>query len=141
MSAFIVSDQHINALLTYHARSQFGGTSHLWDGESWLEINVYSPQGKQNLTKFGQILVDQNYRSVNHRYESTDSPHRYKFVQDQNPLHLRPVQILKLCQSFDYQACETDDYKTTIAAQIIDNIKNRAIGELAGYESAEWTIR
>lgn len=34
------------------------------------------------------------------------------------------AQIRKACECFEYQACETDDYKQTLAARLIDLIRD-----------------
>jgi hypothetical protein len=88
----------------------------------------------------GQILVDQNFRSVNYHYEE-DYPVR-EYVADPPAVTLSPVAILKACDCYDYQACETPDYWETEAFAIVRAIRNRAIRLLPGYDEAEaWPVR
>jgi hypothetical protein len=47
-----------------------------------------------------------------------------------------PVSLLKGCDCFDYQACETGDYGSSIACAIIEAIRKRAILCLPEYDDA-----
>lgn len=60
----------------------------------------------------------------------------YKF----KPKVLTAVEVLKACDCYDYQSCETDDYHETTAAKLVDRIRKSAIGKLPGYEDAPWGI-
>lgn len=133
MSAFIVSHDHIDALVTFAALHR---------------VNVYR-EGKrleirtQNAEEIGRILLDENVRSVCERYGSgisaaeKNAAATYRFRMF---LHVPAVAIAKACDCFDYQACETDDYETTLAAAIIREIRAAAIRALPGYEQAAWEI-
>jgi hypothetical protein len=129
MSAFIVSDKHINSLLNF-AYAHMDGIN-LPDGQDLSFKSV------QDLDKIGQILLDENYRSVNYRYREQEISHQIKFFVQ--PL-LTPVQIIKACQCLDYQCCETEDWEETSAYRIINWIQTEAIRNLAGYEQAQWSI-
>lgn len=120
MSAYIVSDATIDALVTFAI------------GGGVYRVTSENPQ------KVGQMLVNENYRSVNHRYREKELAHTYTF----KPMtrHLSPVTILKLCDCYDYQACETEDYEATDAAKMIDGIRHRAIRTLSGYDDAPWGL-
>lgn len=122
MSAFIVSDDHIHALVSY----ALGGAN---DRISTRHDN----------DQLGQVLVNENYRSVNYRYRAKDEPPRYSWRPTLRPF--KPVEILKACDCYDYQSCETEDYDSTEAARIIQQIRSKAIRNLPGYESAAWDIR
>ena len=123
MSAWIVSDAHIDALITY---AHSGGYD-----------RVNRPETE---TELGQILVNENYRSVNARYRNEyGEPHRYTF-KPYIDKPLKPVVVIKLCNCFDYQACETDDYPKTPAAHIVESIRDRAISNLPGYDDAPWGL-
>ncbi len=53
---------------------------------------------------------------------------------------LTPVQVLKAVACLAYQSCETPDWTTTVACNILNEIKEFAIRKLPGYEGAAWTI-
>ena len=134
MSAFIVNDYHINALLNYalnlHERIHVPR----------LQIEISGSISDEQLSAIGQILLDENYRSVNYRYAEKTKPHEFKFKRDYFT-HRKPVEILKACNCIDYQSCETDDYYQSKAAKIIDTIRAYAISNLPGYDTAAWEIR
>lgn len=145
MSAFVVSHAHIDALLT------FADLKRLTD---YLSYEVNHGTEKLSLTEIGRILLAENERSVCHRYPDcteSDKPGTigeeaigYKFKTWQSVFKLQHGQlcalILKACDCYDYQACETDDYDQSIARRIIDRIRDRAIHSLPGYEDAPWGI-
>lgn len=134
MSAFIVGHDHIDALLTFATAEQ--ATS------NGVEITT------ANATEIGRILLTENERSVSHRYPGDgDLPGTigeeaagYTF----RPVTgvLAPLVILKACECFDYQSCETDDYRESEACRIVDVIRSRAISRLPGYSDARgWEFR
>jgi len=120
MSAFIVSDTHINALVSY---ATGGGPFRVSDG---------NPQ------ELGQMLVNENYRSVNYRYRERDEPHTFRYRPYIKPL--KPVEVIKLCDCYDYQSCETDDYEKSEAYRLIQGIRSKALHLLPGYADAPWGL-
>jgi hypothetical protein len=136
MSAFVVSDKHINSILSYANRDSYSGLIRDQNDET------YSFKCTEDLNKLAQVLLDQNIRSVNYRYDEDEKSPEIKFKFEPNPFGkpLSPVQILKACSCYDYQACETEDYNETFAYKIIDHIRHMAIRNLPGYEDAEWEI-
>lgn len=131
MSAFIVSDDHITVMLqAARGRHPGDGHSYYWNDE------MHPFNGNEQA--IGQKLLDENYRSVNYRYDEQEAPRTYKPMP---VLHqYKAVEILKLCNCYDYQACETPDYKTTEAHEIVDTLRGMAIRSLPGYESAAWGL-
>ncbi len=133
MSAFLVNDTHIDALLTWAMRPQWQSLSYYRHGDK--RVTFFD-----NLDTIGQCLINQNYASLNGRYGDTDPAHEYKFTNYFNPLS--PVQVIKACDCYNYQACETgEDYWKSEAHEIIDTIRERAIDELPGMDDAAWEIR
>ena len=130
MSAFLVSDKHITEILRFAS----GKGNIYYNGET---LDLTTPDGIQ---KVGQILVNENYRSLNARYGSVNLSHVFQY----EPFSMRPimaaVEVIKLCHCYDYQACETDDYYETPTHSIVDAIKECAIRALPGYDDAEWSI-
>ena len=127
MSAFIVSNKHIEALVTS------GGPRPLqyhFNGE-WHPISY-------NEQKAGQILLNENIRSVETRYNSTEIPTTFILTELTN--NYTAIEIVKLCDSLDYQSCETDDWLTTEAYAILQAIRENAIRALPGYVEAPWVI-
>lgn len=142
MSAFIVGHDHIDALLTFAIKKIYGrGVCYVVNGNA-VEITTF------NATEVGRILLTENERSVRERYPhdpANDLPGTigedaasYTF-KPWPVAQLRAVShlaILKGCNCFDYQACETDDYAESLACKIVDAIRGRAIYTLPGYDDA-----
>ena len=106
MSAYQVSNDTIDYLVT---------ASRLWR----LASDGYLPSDARNLTdsELGQILIDENVRSVNARYNEQKSADGYVY----KPVNLdsvSAVNVLKSVQCLNYQSCETDDWETTPAHAI-----------------------
>lgn len=131
MSAFIVSRDHIWFLVQAH------DTLDTWKsgGTDYAE-----------LAEAGQMLWDENIRSVEYRYSGSDDDHsdcqygKHEIRSIPSP-KVEPVAVLKACACFDYQACETDDYHETKAAKWIDRLRHLAITQLPGWDAAPWGIR
>jgi len=135
MSAFVLSAKHLNTLITYanvHA-----------DHMAWC----VQPSGRElcwadcdHLQAAADILRAENERSVNYRYreQMPTSTVTFRFVDTRA---MPPaVSIVKACNCYDYQTCETPDYYGTDAARIVDAIRHTAIAQLPGYEKADWAI-
>jgi len=152
MSAYIVGHAHIDALLTFATANDprsFGPISYrLEPSGNSVEITEH------NATEVGRILLTENERSVQHRYPGEapgelpgsdgEGAASYMFQrwEDANGLAPSPTAILKGCDCFDYQACETDDYRQSDACRIVDAIRHRAISRLPGYSDADgWEFR
>lgn len=144
MSAFVVSHKHINALLTFASRARYGCAVYF---NHALVFDLKDPAACQQAA---EILLAENVRSVNHRYPDTvGHPENLPGVLAENgqaivfrPVYpmISPLVALKACSCYDYQACETDDYPTRLAAKIIDTIRHNAISRLPGYDEAPWGL-
>lgn len=134
MSAFMLDHAHINALVT--AAFQLH-PSYVWAGKEFDRAT--------HETKMGRILLAENARSVNARYPDTDGDATAGIDGYEHQLNLKDVgrpavELIKLCNCYDYQACETDDYKQTPAARIVQGIRAAAINNLPGYDDAPWCL-
>ena len=130
MSAFIVSDAHIAALVSFAVHHRI--TVRQLQGDGYCKSGDIGPDN------LGQALVDANYRSVNYRYEEEEAPPVY--THRHTLRSYTAVQILKACGCYDYQACEAPEYSTSWAQDFVDRIRHRAIQTLPGYEGAPWDI-
>ena len=127
MSAYIVGHAHIDALLTFATSKRYGRGVVYTANETLIEINC------DNASEIGRILLTENERSVRHCYPNDaagdlpgaigEDSANYEFIPfDERPT---PVSVLKGCDCFDYQACETGDYGSSIACAIIEAIRKR----------------
>ena len=110
MSAFIVCDGVIDTIVTY------------------IYPDMKNRYGSEN--DLGQVLVDENYNSVNTRYKNHVTPHGYKFQRKDH----KGLDVLRACQFYEYQACETEGYYLSEAATIIRWVMGKAIRNLDGYD-------
>jgi hypothetical protein len=130
MSAFVVSNKHISALVkAAHCSYPGNGPYYYWHNESHFFLG--------NLEDIGQKLVDENLRSVNYRYDEQECPE--PFILTPTPDYPLAA-LLKACDCYEYQACETPDWRDTEAWAILDAIRSNIISRLPGYEEAEWHI-
>ena len=142
MSATIVSTATIEAIVTFALRTldsidPLPGTS----TATWVPIKALAPHA------IGQALLDENYRSVNHRYATEAPVPRYRhrdrtsFRRDgSNSQLLMAMDIIKLCHCLSYQSCERDDWETSWAKRFLDRVIDAAIRLLPGYDDAPWGL-
>lgn len=152
MSAFIVSHDHIDALLTFAIthRVSYYVSQDICNKPGGTRVDI----DRQTATEVGAILLTENERSVRHRYPSdkpADLPGTigedaatYRF-REFGELHRlthaqKCVWILSGCRCFDYQACETENYEQSLAHIVIEAIQAAAVRALPGMEDAPWEI-
>lgn len=147
MSAFLVTDAHINVLITF-ARHHRMVLPHP-DAPETVSLEIRTDE---TATEFGKALLRENLRSLTYRYGDkhgfTDAPGgdeayllRYRFKADHRAFMGKtggPLAIIKATHCFDYQACETPDYPKTWAAEFMRLIRDAACHHLPGYDDAPW---
>lgn len=148
MSAFIVSDHHVTFILQVAVHvSTSGGHSLLW---YWGGCHGYLTGKPEQLDVVGQMLLDENARSVAHRYPTTqgdDLPGSpvgsYKYrpgVPSQVIRGTWHAQALKAIACLEYQSCEHPGWKASEACAFLRALEGRIVGMLPGYADAKWTI-
>ena len=132
MSAFIVSDRHINVLVSFAARGgRSGHASYYWKGS-----HQYFLGNEQHIAS---ALYAENVRSVNTRYRMDQPADGFVFSRDDSIRD--PLVIIKACHCLEYQSCETIDWTGTEAFAILKAIQAVAVRSLPGYaESDGWSI-
>jgi len=129
MSAFIVCDEHISAMLqAAMPRYPGDGSSYYWNNERHSLSGNYA---------IGQKLVDENYRSVNYRYDEDEEPRQFEYVPIRR---YEAVEIIKACHCYEYQSCETPGWQETEAYAIVKALTRLATYKLPGYGDAQWEI-
>lgn len=133
MSAFIVSHDHINALVTF-----------------WAEHCTYGrTPSTQECQQVGEKLLSQNISSYFHLYskermnkELTDNFFFYTFFRkiQHNGKKFTPVEMLKLIHCYRYQSDNHEDAEESEAWKLSDIMLSQATSMLPGYEQAEWGI-
>ena len=128
MSAFIVSDSHINALVRYASRHNV----RVFHSNPLTMFRV-----QDNEQEAASLLLDENVKSVNYRYRDKKV---MSITYDMGAPILTAIQAIKAAQCLRYQSCENSDYEDSIAFKLVEAIITDAIPRLDGYESAQWAI-
>lgn len=139
MSAYVVHDEHIAALihlaLDHWRHLQESTFRYQWDQRTF-EVTA------ENATEVGMMLLAENYRSVNHLYSDNPDPlpgAPFAYVRPRRDLTV--VEALKAIDGYEYQACETADWRDSQACAFIDRLRARIIARVPGYRDAEtWAI-
>jgi hypothetical protein len=133
MSAYIVPDYHINALVSWAAnRHGINVVSYWWAGDRY--------ELRHNEQRIASVLYAENVRSVNFRYSESTTASGFRFKNVMTHM-LKAVDVIKACHGYIYQACEADDWKDTEARAIINAIEQAAIHSLLGYQnSSAWCL-
>lgn len=137
MSAWICSDNHISAIVA-------------WWRNYIKEHPTYQCDWSIDSEVIGTMLVAQNYRSVYERYHDRAEgyfglPQSFKYEPAFEKKPVNSIVLLKLLRCYDYQACETDDWKDSKAKEFTEMLADAAISKLTGregisYEFAPWGI-
>lgn len=159
MSAFMVPTEHVRAMVNAGLRNREHDGPLSWSvrqltdderarayqpGEPWgAGIDQVALETCHQLTRetagtVGAMLLAQNRRSVDFRYDETDIEDVY--------LHGRsserpPAAMLKAIACYEYQACETPDWEDTEAARFCQALRFHLIRQLDGYDAeGVWPI-
>lgn len=89
--------------------------------------------------RVGAMLLAENRRSVDHRYDETELEEPYLFTK------LRgipdPVIVLKAISCYEYQSCEHPEWATSEASRFCVALQAKMIGLLPGYDQAPgWEV-
>ena len=158
MSAFVVDKAHIDymvsaGLLLVHPGdtltwlwSEEGppNTDELYErGEPWGRGYyewVRRSQRRLDVSTAGRVgamLLAENRRSVNFRYDEDDWEEPYTF---EPVASVDPVVVLKALSCYEYQACEHPEWEASEAHAFCEALRQRAIASLPGYAEAPWGI-
>ena len=120
MSCFLCSDLHLNVIVSF------------LDAEDALS-GVAPQVALDNLKRV-------NLAAVNYRYNENDEFESAKYKGSAQWTKYSPVQILKLCDCYEYQADGHPEYELTQAPFLISRARSRATDRLPGYNDAAWSI-
>lgn len=157
MSAFVVSTEHIDAIVSVAIHGPKDSTSRWEQGPSWAEgdprVIPWQEQiwrkvatgGLPELAKpneigaddLGAMLLAENVASVNYRYDEIESRRpEYRYRKPSR----RPtvVEAFKLLGCLDYQSCEHPEWINSQAYRFCLALQDALIGCLPGYSAAPW---
>jgi hypothetical protein len=144
MSAYVVSDTHIDAMLTVIAHGPVNSErdAQQWrDAMRWANVlpDANSEPKPEQLTRIGAMLLRENIASVEARYPQDkgklgDAAAYLYHVADRPNV----VEAFKLIDCYEYQACEHDGWKTSAAAALCNKLRGNLISSLPGWDAAPW---
>jgi hypothetical protein len=154
MSAFTVSNEHIAVLLTAglavdHKPLRWeipaptdGGlpldpTTGNGVSAGWTPNTRTRSLTRASVDAVGQMLLDHNTASLNHRYNADDLV-IYTYTPPRG--WRTAVEVLKAINCYRYQASETSDWTETEAHHFCAALETAVITMLPGYEEAAWAI-
>ena len=114
MSAYLVNNETINCIVN--------GAIQLRDRFD-REID---PQ------QAGEMLIKENCRSLNSRYDDDPEKISYPFVFKRQNYDKKDIYGCTAC--YNYQACESEDYELTEAAEFIRYVQQRLLLSFIGEE-------
>jgi hypothetical protein len=133
MSAYVVSDKHINYLVNAAIHYNTHCTYITW-GESRAEFG--------NADEIARALLGENIKSVAYRYsEQPDLASVEAFRHRWDGLKAPDaVQVLKAIHCYEYQSCEHPRWAGSPAWSFVRQLERAAMRRVPGYEEAEWSI-
>ena len=140
MSAFVVDDKTIEKII--NVAIMCADDQGVWFYHRANSGEVTSGYiTRNNAAWAAQVLLDENYRSVNARYSDAALPHpvqfrhQFRFIGDK----VREIAgAFKAADCLDYQSCETDDWESTLAYKILQGCRSAMWHALPGYKEAQW---
>ena len=155
MSAFICDPDHFKALAVFAAARNHHGRNVDPRYLTGFRAEVKTQPDRYDTTAdlataYGDLLYQENIRSVRARYPGDtwdalpgpcSKPLRLVVKPGDDTLakyRLSPVALLKMADCLEYQSCETEDYRETVAFELLEHIRRAAIRRLPGYDAAPW---
>ena len=106
------------------------------NGQDYIYSNGnYSLKDSKAVCEVGQIILNQNVRSYNHRYDLNEE-HTFKFRR--NMKKIDHVVALAAISCIEYQSCETDNWFQTEAFYILQELRAMICSKLDGCNDVSW---
>jgi hypothetical protein len=138
MSAYVVSDNHIHLLLdaaflsvTQNHRNIFRYIDHTGQMHEVTETS-YDDNGKLIIEAnvFGQTLVNENYASVNARYNEHTEPHTYHYRARSVHAKIDAPRVLAAISGYEYQCCERAEWFSSQAHAFCNALRSDIVGTM-----------
>lgn len=157
MSAFMVSKEHIDALVAtaLHGprdNSKPGGYGQgRWFAPYFGDEPTAQQLTIQNASELGDMLVKENLSSIHYRYpdtinnpENTPGPcEAYWMVDYVFPPQTKALSIVQCCKAlacYEYQSCEHPEWRNSTAREFCNALRDSLVTCLPGYEDARWEL-
>ena len=142
MSANLCEDEHLAYLLA--AAMEAGRRIRMYG----IHFGWQTPEGpvrtlrQDNFQEVGQMLRDENVRSLRHRYPEGgrtkgDRPFRPTGAIVRPPLYLDAVQVIKAVHCYEYQSNEHPGWEASEAHEFMRELVRVEMDYVPGYQEAE----
>lgn len=125
MSAYMVSDRHISAIIN---------TAWKLSPEGENPFGDYSPE------EVGEILKQANVESLEALYEDTDGFADRSPFQHDSEVSVDALSFMKMIACFKYQACEYEGWEMSEAKELLERVVWYAVESLREYARAAGTV-
>lgn len=122
MSAYIMSDNHINVIVSWF-------DDYRKDNQLWYEMGAkFGYMDRETAPTVAECLYNQNVRSVNDRYteQTGNKEYTFKFISNAKQAYSL-AEIAGALDGLEYQSCESDDYHTTDAYKILTSMRKELL--------------
>jgi len=140
MSAFVVSKEHINAMI-------LAGLAVRYIPLGWYHNGEHHQLTSHNADEIGQMLLDENVASVAYRYQDDSLSQlpgktnaEWLLPFEWHPFAKKPtaLEAIKLVNCYEYQACEHPEWEQSEAKAFCKALRDNLIPQLPGYDKAPW---
>lgn len=146
MSAFVVDRNHIEFLVASALNLCELNRSNAFRWRANGAPYQLAPGDQEAADRVGQMLWDENIRSVLHRYpgdtrETMPGPcdETFEYRHDFGKVWpFKAAEVFKACHCWEYQTCETPDHEQTDAWAFVQALQRAAASHVPGYEAAPW---
>jgi hypothetical protein len=121
MSAYIVNMETISVLAKAFVQYHVAFTAEGYEKPIQIIINY-----RELYDGIGQALLDQNYRSVNARYDEDTKTPKFRYAN----VEIDEGMVYGCICCYDYQACETEDYFESDLYRSLQRLKNKLLERL-----------
>lgn len=121
MSAYIVDNKTISVLAI--AFQKYGVK---FEAADYGDLKAFVMDLHEVRNSIGQALLNQNYASVNYRYDENDRPYKFKCEEVQIDEGI----ALGCLRNYEYQACETPDYHETRLHRSLMRLQDKLLDRL-----------
>lgn len=133
MSSFVVEDTHLDVLLTAGlARADAADLKWIWCDELGL-LQTNELHGA-NANAIGQMLLGENQRSVNNRYQEDKIARGYRFESLPGYERRKGLIVLKAISLFEYQCGDYEGWWSSEARAFCAALRKRVTTLLPGYD-------
>lgn len=126
MSAYVVNNETISVIAKGLVDYGVETREVKFDAMQMMLVNMrYEP--------VGQWLLDQNYKSVNYRYNDDEQTPKFNYEE----IEANEGTLLGCINCYIYQACETPDFEHSEIYKALQTLKNKMLERMIkakGYE-------